>query len=130
MNEDFLTIQGFGNVPMSAVNQAMQQQNKGNLFNGNQMGQNGGFEFGLNAPTFKMGLDGLGTIGNLWGAWQANKIARDQLDYTKDVTNTNLANQIKSYNTTLEDRARARGAMEGQSAEQTQQYIDQNRLRR
>ena len=46
------------------------------------------------------------------------------------MTNTNLNNSIQSYNTSLEDRARARGVMEGQSDEQVQSYIDKNKLSR
>lgn len=84
----------------------------------------GGLE-GLN-----MGLQGLSMIGNFWNAFQAQKLAKQQFAFTKEITNTNLNNQIKSYNTTLDDRARSRGFVEGQSAEQTQQYIDQNKLTR
>lgn len=89
-----------------------------------------GFKFGLNAPTAQMGLQGLNTLGGLWGAFQAQKLAREQFDFTKNTTNTNLNNSIKSYNTALEDRARSRGFTEGQSTGQTQSYIDNNRLSR
>lgn len=90
----------------------------------------GGFKLGFNAPTFQMGLSGLNAIGNLWGAFEAQKLAREQFDFTKNTTNTNLNNSIKSYNTALGDRARARGFTEGQSASQIQSYVDQNRLSR
>lgn len=90
----------------------------------------GGFKFGLNAPTAQMGLQGLNTLGSLWGAFQAQKLAREQFDFTKSTTNTNLNNSIKSYNTSLEDRARSRGFTEGQSGGQIQSYIDSNRLSR
>lgn len=88
------------------------------------------FQLGLNAPTLKMGLSGLNSLANIWGAWQANQLAKDQLAFTKGVTNTNLNNSIKSYNTALEDRARARGFTEGQSSSDIQSYIDKNRLTR
>jgi hypothetical protein len=88
------------------------------------------FELGWNAPTLQMGIQGLNTIGNIWGAWQSNKLAKDQLNFTKMITNTNLNNQIKSYNTALEDRSRSRAAVEGQSASEAQSYIDRNRLSR
>lgn len=90
----------------------------------------GGFKFGLNAPTMQMGLQGLNTLGGLWGAYEAQKLAREQFDFTKNTTNTNLNNSIKSYNTSLEDRARSRGFTEGQSGGQIQGYIDSNRLSR
>lgn len=90
----------------------------------------GGFNFGFNPDTFKFGLQGLGTLGNLWGAFQANKLARDQLDFTKNITNTNLNNSIQSYNTSLADRARARGIAENQDQSQIDEYIARNRLSR
>lgn len=90
----------------------------------------GSFDFGANIPTLRMGLSGLNTLGNLWGAWQANNLAKDQLNFTKSVTNTNLNNSIQSYNTALSDRARARGFTEGQSDSQVSDYITANSLRR
>lgn len=123
--DEYVTIPGYGQVPSSVFTQAAKDQGfKLNSAN------TGNFDLGWNAPTLKMGLSGIGTLGNLWGAWQSNRLARDQLNFTKDVTNTNLNNQIQSYNTALEDRARARGAMEGQTTAETQSYIDKNRLNR
>lgn len=123
--DEYVTIPGYGQVPSSVFSQAAKDQGF-SLSNANT----GNFDLGWNAPTLKMGLSGIGTLGNLWGAWQSNRLARDQLNFTKDVTNTNLNNQIQSYNTALEDRARARGAMEGQTTAETQAYIDKNRLNR
>lgn len=91
-------------------------------------GGGSGFQVGWNMPTFQLGLQGLNTIGNIWGAWQANKLAKDQLNFTKDFANRNLANQTAAYNTALEDRARARAAVEGQTSAESQAYIDKNRL--
>ena len=93
-------------------------------------GVDSGFKLGFNMPTFQMGFQGLNALGNLWGAWQSNRLARDQLDFTKRITNTNLNNQIQSYNTALEDRARSRAAVEGQTSAQEQAYVDRNRLTR
>ena len=96
---------------------------------------NGGFfnpnntNFGWNANTLNFGMQGLMGLGNLWGAWQANKLARDQLNFTKDFANRNLANQTQAYNTALEDRGRTRGFVEGQSSAETQAWIDRNRLK-
>lgn len=86
-------------------------------------------QFGWNANTLNFGLQGLNTIGNIWGAWQANKLAKDQLNFTKNFANRNLANQTQSYNTALEDRARARAAVEGQTSAEAQAYINKNRLK-
>ena len=85
---------------------------------------------GFNMPTAQLGLSALGSLANLWGGFQANKLARDNFNFTKDITNTNLNNSIKSYNTNLEDRARARGAAEGQTADQIASYVDRNRMTR
>ena len=83
---------------------------------------------GYNIPTAQLGLSGLSAIGNLWGAYQANKQASSQFDYTKKITDTNLANQTKTYNTALSDKATSRGSMEGWTDAQTQSYIDKNKL--
>ena len=85
---------------------------------------------GKNMGTLNLALGGLQTLGGLWGAYQAQKLAKAQFNYTKDVTETNLANNIKSFNTALEDRARSRAVVEGQSQQQTDDYIARNRLSR
>lgn len=82
------------------------------------------------APIAQLGFTGLQTIGGLIGANRAYGLAKDQFKHIRDVTNTNLTNQIQSYNTALADRARTRAAMEGGSQEDAERYIEQNRLRR
>lgn len=86
--------------------------------------------FGLNMDTARLGLAGIGTIGNLWGAFQAANLAKKQFNFTKDVTNTNIANQIKTFNSGLTDRANNRAIVEGRSAAETAAYIDANKLAR
>lgn len=83
---------------------------------------------GFNLPTGQLALSGLAALGNLWGAYSAQKLARDQLDFTKSAFNTNLKNSLSSYNTALEDRARSRGATEGQSQAEVDAYVAKNRL--
>lgn len=85
-------------------------------------------EFGMNIPTAQLGLTGLGALGNLWGTYQSNKLARDSFNFTKGMAEKNYANQIKSYNTALTDRATTRGFVQGDSADKTQQYINDNKL--
>ena len=92
-------------------------------------------ELGFNIPTFQLALGGLQTIGNLWNAFQMSKLAKDQFAYTKDVTETNLANQIQSYNTTLEDRIRSRAAFEnghngGMRRSEVGGYLEEHKLTR
>ena len=84
---------------------------------------------GMNLGTGQLVLGGIGTIGNLWSAWQAQKLAKDQFNYQKDITDTNLANQIQSYNTALTDRINARGFTQGDSQSTIDQYIENNSLR-
>lgn len=74
-------------------------------------------------------MDGIGAIGGLWGAIQQNKIAKQQLALSREAYNTNMNNSIKTYNTSLEDRIRARYAMEGRS-DQADGYIDEHKLSR
>lgn len=99
---------------------------------GNQNGPASGFfgygrDIGFNAPTIGAGLSGLATIGNIWNAFQSQKLAKEQFKYTKGVTETNLANSIAAYNTQLGDRARSRGAVEGQTQAQIDAYVNENR---
>jgi hypothetical protein len=115
--------QGGGiNLFGSSSSPAIAAANPGGGFFGNNSG------FGFNANTLNFGLGALSTIGNLYGAFQANKLAKDQFNFQKQFAQDNLANQIKSYNTTLSDRARSRGVVEGQTQDQVNQYIDQNSL--
>lgn len=85
---------------------------------------------GWNLGTGQLALAGLGTIGNLWTAFGAQNLARKQFDFTRGVTETNLANQIKSYNTALADRARARAATENRPQAEADAYVAANRLSR
>ena len=97
----------------------------------NLMGATGGYqplEFGMNIPTAKLGLTGLSTLGNLWGSFQSSKLAKDSFNFQKGMAEKNYANQIKSYNTALTDRATTRGFVQGDSTEMTQQYINDNKL--
>ena len=84
---------------------------------------------GFNLGTGQLALGTLGTMGNLWAAFQAQKLAKEQFQFQKGVTNTNLANQIQSYNTSLVDRINARSHMQGDSQATTDAYIATNSLR-
>lgn len=137
---------GFGSPQQSAYLQS--PQFKANTTYGELMGINpsigtGGFGAGSGGGLFSSGagglasLDGLkliggglSTIGNLWTAFQAQKLAKEQFNFQKDFANTNLANQIKSYNTALEDRITARSFTQGDDEATTQAYIEKNKLSR
>ena len=90
----------------------------------------GGMDFGMNLDTGKLALSGLQTLGNLWGAIQSNNMAKDQFKLTKDIANTNLNNQIQTYNTSLTDRAMARAKVQGDDQSTVDQYLALNRLSR
>lgn len=87
-------------------------------------------QLGMNVPTFQLGLGALGSLAGIYGGFQANKLAKDQLNFTKSITNTNLNNQIKSYNTALEDRARSRATAENRDQSSADAYIAANKLTR
>lgn len=100
-----------------------QPQTAGGMFGS---GSNTGL--GFNLGTGQLLLGGVQAIGNLWNAWQAQQLAREQFDFTKGITNTNLANQIQTYNTSLSDRINARGVMQSNTPEEINRYIEENRL--
>jgi hypothetical protein len=89
-----------------------------------------GSGLGMNIGTGQLALGGLAALGNLWGASKAQGLAEDQFDFTKKITNTNLNNQIKSYNTALADRIRSRTATEGGSQQDAEAYLQKNSLSR
>lgn len=89
-----------------------------------------GSGLGFNVGTGQLLLGGLQTIGSLWNAFESRKLAKEQLAFTKEITNANLNNQIKAYNTTLADRGRSRAYTEGQDSATAQAYIDNNKLSR
>ena len=103
--------------------------------NNSVLGKNyGGAGTGLdwNVETLGLGIQGLAAIGGLYNASKYNKLAKEQFNFAKEVTNTNLNNQIKTFNTTMEDRARARARLDGREDTEayTKDYMDKNRISR
>lgn len=70
----------------------------------------------------------IGGFGGLYSAYQGTKIAKDSLNLQREAYQKNLANQTKSYNTALSDRAKTRGVMEGSSSADVDKYIRDNSL--
>lgn len=95
---------------------------------GGMFGNNPG-QFGFNMPTFNLALGSLNTLGGLWAAMNAAGVAKQQLAFTKQVTNANLANQTKSYNTALSDRIGSRAVAENLNPAAVQDYIAKNSLK-
>jgi hypothetical protein len=89
-------------------------------------GQDSGF--GINMPTFELGLQGLMGLGNLYFANEANGLAKKSFALTKKTAEDNYRNTVQSYNTALEDQRNVRGFMEGKSQAQIQSEIERNRL--
>lgn len=58
--------------------------------------------FGFNMPTFQAGLEGLGMLNNILMGRKAMGLARDNFNFTKDMANKNLSNQVGNYNMRLE----------------------------
>ena len=109
------------------TNGAVTQGQLADLLKGLQ-GNGAGTGIGFNIGTGQLALGGLSALGNLWGANKQMKLAEDQFDFTKKIATTNLNNQVKSYNTALEDRIRSRAAMEGSSSAEAEAYLNKNRL--
>ncbi len=121
-------IFGSGDIPMPGTNMSGALPNFGS---GNVTPfRVGDPKLGLNFDTANLALSGIGTIGSLWAAFKAQSLARDQFNYTKKITDTNLANQIQTYNAALTDRANNRAIVEGNSPEKTQAYILANSLKK
>lgn len=110
--QQFSGFQSVGSVP------GYQTGSLGNLFGGS-----GGFGSNL-----QVGLGALQTVGGLWQAYSAGKLAKESLKTQKAAYERNASNQEKSYNTALEDRIRARYATEGRSSAEADSYISKNKL--
>lgn len=70
----------------------------------------------------------LGGLGQLYLGFQANKTAKDALNFEKQAYQTNLQNQKKSYNMSLEDRAYARASQTNSTRESANDYIKKHKL--
>lgn len=75
-----------------------------------------------------LALSGLQTLGNLWMGFQANKLAKQQLNFQKDAFSANFANSVSGYNTALEDRIRSRAVTEGRPEGYADSYLDKHKL--
>lgn len=69
------------------------------------------------------GIGGIQTIGGLIGAFGSLNLANKQYDLSKRMMETNLTNQVGAYNTALEDKARSRAVVEGQTDAERDEYI-------
>lgn len=70
---------------------------------------------GKNLGTMQLGIGALGGLANIWQGFQQNKLAKASFNHQKGLLDTNLANQIKSFNLQLDDKLRSRQVVEGTS---------------
>jgi hypothetical protein len=87
-------------------------------------------KLGMNLGTANLAFNGLSSLAGIWGAFKQLSLAKKDFNMRKEASDTNINNQIRSYNTALEDRSRSRAVMERQTPEQSQAYIDENKARR
>lgn len=77
-------------------------------------------------------MGGLQGAAGLWGAYngmQQNKLIKQQMANSLNQWNKNYANQVASYNTSLEDRQRARVGANPNAYESVDSYMAKNRLK-
>lgn len=77
----------------------------------------------------QLAIGGLQTLGGLWNAFQAQKLAKQQFRFQRDFAKANFGNSVQEYNTKLEDRINTRAFTEGRDASYAQSYLDKNRLK-
>lgn len=87
-------------------------------------------QFGMNMNTFNSAVGGLASLGQLWQGFQANKMAQDQWKTQKSILNTNMMNQIKSYNNSLRDRLDTRAKMEGRDQASADRQYEERKAER
>lgn len=125
---DPLQMAAFNNIAR------LQQDPSGSLggapaFNVPSAGMGDGSGFGLNLPTAQLGIQGIASLAGILGGFKQLSLANKQFKYTKKVTDTNLNNQTKTYNTALTDKINARASVTGMSADQANAYLSENRLK-
>ena len=109
-------------MPMSAQEILRKQQEETYLKQG---------KFGFDIPTAKLGIDALSGLGGLYLGLKGISAANKQFDFQKEFANANMANQIRSYNTALEDRITSRAAQQGNmSQQQVNDYMNANKQTR
>lgn len=121
-------LQGiFSGQPTSAGAQTGAQAagTSGNWLTNTFMNKEGGLDMGNLGTLF----DGLKSVFGIWGGLQQLGMAKDAFNFEKEAYIENRDNQKKSYNSTLEDRQRARAAFAGESDAETQRYVDKHKLR-
>lgn len=103
---------GYGNTALDQYSQAMREQNK----------------LAWNPNTIQLGLDGLKTVGSLWSTFAGLNAAKEQYKFQKSITEKNMQNSVKSYNTNLSDTINARATRNGNDKAYVDNYLKLNSL--
>ena len=91
-------------------------------------GNSPGSGFGMNMPTFALGLQGLNSLGSLYMGAKSLDLANRQFSSAKNIADTNMRNQTQSYNDTLENKLRRIGSFNETSKEETEAEIARRKL--
>jgi len=78
----------------------------------------GSSNLGFNAPTFKFGLDMLGSLYGLSNANKVMKMQKEAFDFQKNLATTNMNNAVLARNQQLDARANAIASARGGSSDQ------------
>ena len=118
-------------VPLTNLQEYMEQtKNFFGIGDDSSGSNNDNTTLGFNIPTLQLGLGALNSLAGMYNSWNMNKLAQQQFNLQKDVLNTNLNNQIKSYNNSLADQLRSRAAMETGNANAYDSLIEERKLTR
>ena len=88
----------------------------------------GNGEGGLDLDKLGTAFDGLKSVFGIWGGMKQLGMAKDAYEFEKKSYQENVANQKKTYNSTLEDRQRARAAFAGEDEKSVDDYVKKHRL--
>ncbi len=83
-----------------------------------------GLDFGAIGGAAK----GIASLGAMFASFQQNKLAKESLQFSKDQFQTNLTNQLASYNMSLEDRANSRASQNNSAPGTAENYINKHQL--
>lgn len=120
------------NEPLINLQENM-QQSKNFGIGDNSSGSNNNNNnntLGFNIPTLQLGLNALTSLAGIYNSWNMNKLAKQKFNLQKDFLNTNLNNQIKSYNNSLADQLRSRAATETGDVNAYDSLIEERKLTR
>lgn len=84
---------------------------------------------GANVDTLKLGVGALQGFAGLWNGFQQNKLAKASFNHQKGILDTNMANSIKAYNLSIDDKFRSRAVVEGMSNADRDAAIERNKAR-